>query len=152
MESMQKSSVENTCRGELNKKCLNEELSPDEQVRLKQQLSSRTKVRKSSRCKNPSNISASCKNTKSAQSDGQDAEPSLSPSNTGESNESYPDRKMDTEERPFKCTYCEKCFTNPEYLKVHERIHTGEKPYKCGECGKCFRQSSNLMIHKKIHS
>ena len=77
----------------MNKQCLNEELSPDQQVRMKQPLSSRAKICKSTRCKNLSDISASWKNTKIAWSEGQDAmELSLHLSNTGESTESCPDR------------------------------------------------------------
>lgn len=65
---------------------------------------------------------------------------------------SYSDGNYETMERPFKCTYCNKGFTSPAYVDVHERIHSGKKPYKCSECGKCFTQLSNLLTHRKIHS
>ena len=32
-------------------------------------------------------------------------------------------------ERPYKCTYCERCFTQGKSLKFHLRRHTEEKPH-----------------------
>lgn len=116
-------------------------------------LSSKAKVCNATGNGNSSNASARSMNRNTAQNDGQDTEHSSHPSNAGQSNKSGLDSHTNTSaERLFKCTYCEKFYKDPEYLKVHERIHTGEKPYKCGECGKCFAKSSNLVTHKKIHS
>lgn len=55
------------------------------------------------------------------------------------------------DERPYKCTECEKNFTEHHALRKHMRLHTGEKPFTCETCGKAFADCSNLTKHKKIH-
>ena len=57
-----------------------------------------------------------------------------------------------TEERPFKCTTCEKSFKRRRNLIDHNRIHTGEKPYKCDFCDQYFRLRSTLRQHRSIHT
>ena len=37
-------------------------------------------------------------------------------------------------------------------LKVHEIMHSEEKPYKCNNCDKCFKGVGTLKIHKRIHA
>jgi KRAB domain-containing zinc finger protein len=51
-----------------------------------------------------------------------------------------------TDEKPFKCSYCERGFKQKVNLKKHIRIHTGEKPFVCSVCGKTFADGS---YHKK---
>jgi KRAB domain-containing zinc finger protein len=76
-------------------------------------------------------------------------------------------------ERPFKCTVCDKAFTQASNLAKHKLLHTGkdltfavfrnenhynprfsvgEKPFKCKECNKAFTQRANLKKHELIHS
>jgi uncharacterized Zn-finger protein len=50
------------------------------------------------------------------------------------------------------CQYCEKSFTKPCLLRIHERIHTKEKPFVCSTCGKGFAQEGYMKIHEEIHS
>ena len=62
------------------------------------------------------------------------------------------DSRNHTENRPYKCKACSKCFVKKNNLKDHYRIHTGEKPYKCQECGRAFTHGSHLVRHKRIHT
>ena len=41
---------------------------------------------------------------------------------------------MHTVEKPFKCDFCEKRFTNSDNLNTHKWIHTGKKPFNCDLC------------------
>ncbi|XP_035259388.1 oocyte zinc finger protein XlCOF22-like isoform X2 [Anguilla anguilla] len=51
-----------------------------------------------------------------------------------------------------KCSQCEKCFSKISHFNAHLRIHTGEKPYTCSDCGKSFSTISCLNIHQRIHT
>ena len=59
-----------------------------------------------------------------------------------------------TSKGPHKCKYCEANFTTMSKLKKHMRCHSGEKPHQC-ECDIChaeFTRSNNLKEHKTIHT
>lgn len=51
-------------------------------------------------------------------------------------------------EKPYKCTFCDRGFTDSSDLTLHIRRHTGEKPYTC-TCGARFIQNSLLKQHRR---
>ena len=53
---------------------------------------------------------------------------------------------------PFKCTTCEKTFSNPGALNIHERIHREDKRHTCTMCEKSFVQSYSLKVHMRVHT
>ena len=37
-------------------------------------------------------------------------------------------------------------------LTIHKRMHNGDKPFKCTQCDKAFSESSNLSKHVSLSS
>lgn len=56
-----------------------------------------------------------------------------------------------TGERPNKCSFCGKGFSQKGNLHAHERIHKGERPFSCATCGRSFTQKVSLCNHERIH-
>ncbi|XP_024939894.1 zinc finger protein 143 isoform X2 [Cephus cinctus] len=49
---------------------------------------------------------------------------------------------------------CEKVYSTPHHLKVHERSHTGQRPYMCvhPKCKKSFSTGYSLKAHWRTHT
>ena len=51
----------------------------------------------------------------------------------------------------YSCTFCEKQFFQPCYLKRHLLVHTNERAFSCDICKKLFKHASGLKEHLSIH-
>ncbi len=58
-----------------------------------------------------------------------------------------------TNERPFKCSKCEKSFAARSNLRSHVRsVHERLRPHKCRHCGKGFSRREEKEDHENIHT
>lgn len=64
-------------------------------------------------------------------------------------------RIFHTEEKPYKCDFCDATYRTNDNRLVHMRSHTKERPYLCADCGKSFQSMSGrykhqLIVHTKV--
>ena len=46
-------------------------------------------------------------------------------------------QRIHTQEKPFKCNFCERVYRQSCHLKEHQMSHSGERSYRCPECESC---------------
>lgn len=56
-----------------------------------------------------------------------------------------------TGEKPYKCKYCDRAFSQSNDLVKHTRSHVGDNTYQCKQCPMAFRLHSELRSHSKMH-
>ncbi|CDQ57649.1 unnamed protein product [Oncorhynchus mykiss] len=61
-------------------------------------------------------------------------------------------QRVHTGVKCFSCTQCQMRFVQAGDLKRHQRVHTGEKPYSCPQCEKRFSRQDHLKMHMKVHT
>uniref|UniRef100_A0A8K9V6L9 C2H2-type domain-containing protein n=1 Tax=Oncorhynchus mykiss TaxID=8022 RepID=A0A8K9V6L9_ONCMY len=57
-----------------------------------------------------------------------------------------------SKEKLFLCMFCNKGFSCPQNLEIHQRVHTGKKSFSCTQCHMRFAQAGNLKIHQRVHT
>ncbi|XP_041698932.1 zinc finger protein 30-like [Coregonus clupeaformis] len=61
-------------------------------------------------------------------------------------------QRVHTGVKPFSCPQCHMRFALAGNLKRHQRVHTGEKPFSCPQCEKRFSQAGDLKRHQRVHT
>uniref|UniRef100_A0A4W5RSH3 C2H2-type domain-containing protein n=1 Tax=Hucho hucho TaxID=62062 RepID=A0A4W5RSH3_9TELE len=56
-----------------------------------------------------------------------------------------------SKEKRFLCMFCNKGFSYPQKVEIHQRVHTGEKPFSCNQCHMRFAQAGDLKRHQRVH-
>ena len=65
---------------------------------------------------------------------------------------SYHMKAQHSNERPYKCTDCEKDFKDPTIFKRHKELHklNGERNFECHICKSKFTTKTNLTNHLRF--
>ncbi|XP_038061981.1 zinc finger protein 420-like [Patiria miniata] len=58
---------------------------------------------------------------------------------------------MKTHDKKLPCPVCGKNFALPRDLLRHVKTHTNERPFQCEYCQKCYKQKSTLTTHIQKH-
>ncbi|XP_064783254.1 myoneurin-like isoform X1 [Oncorhynchus masou masou] len=57
-----------------------------------------------------------------------------------------------SKEKRFFCMFCNKGFSCPQKVEIHQRVHTGVKPFSCTQCHMRFAQAGDLKRHHRVHT
>ncbi|XP_014050518.2 zinc finger protein 263-like isoform X1 [Salmo salar] len=57
-----------------------------------------------------------------------------------------------SKEKRFLCMFCNKGFSCPQKVEIHQRVHTGIKPFSCTQCHMRFAEAGNLKRHQRVHT
>ncbi|XP_070293332.1 zinc finger protein 528-like [Salvelinus sp. IW2-2015] len=57
-----------------------------------------------------------------------------------------------SKEKRFLCMFCNKGFSCPQKVEIHQRVHTGEKSFSCTQCHMHFAKAGNLKRHHMVHT
>nr|XP_029544638.1 zinc finger protein 92 homolog [Oncorhynchus nerka] len=57
-----------------------------------------------------------------------------------------------SKEKQFLCMFCNKGFSCPQKVEIHQRVHTGVKPFSCTQCHMHFAKAGNLKRHHMVHT
>ena len=60
-------------------------------------------------------------------------------------------KKLEADDKPFKCKECTKKYANQGTLHRHKALHSNVKKFKCDLCGKAFRTDVSLNGHNVSH-
>nr|XP_032811206.1 zinc finger protein 24-like [Petromyzon marinus] len=57
-----------------------------------------------------------------------------------------------SQDKPHSCDVCDRSFTWPSELTIHQHEHAGEQLHHCRVCGRRFLKSSYLKVHSRTHT